>query len=249
MSELLRFDRRALGEAVLLAGIDEAGRGALAGPVVAGAVILDRALLQTKWAREEMALVNDSKQLTAARRERLFAGITEAAVAGLLRAAPGIASVEEIARWNILGANRRAMQRALEEAAGGAVALPAPGDDSLFAGAVAGVRIVIDGKPVRPFPYVHEGVVKGDAKSFAIALASIVAKVTRDSLMQDLDQLYPQYGFRIHKGYATSQHREAILAHGPCPLHRRRFLRKLLGEAIEEDGEIGEPAGQNELFG
>lgn len=242
MSALLRFDRARCGDSAFLVGIDEAGRGALAGPVVAGAVFLRPAQLRSSWARKVMAEVNDSKQLTPECRERLFGFLEEArGVGAVCGAATGEGSVAEIASRNILGANREAMRRALEAARPPDAVLPRGSDDEeggLFKVAeAANVRVLIDGKPVRPFPYRHEGIVKGDAKSFVIALASILAKVTRDRLMTELDADFPEYGFALHKGYGTPHHRAALLRHGPSPLHRALFLRKILGP--EREAKLG----------
>lgn len=150
---------------------------------------------------------------------------------GLIDFAVASGTVTEIAELNILGANRLAMQRAVDALAVRATGweLPVLGaEDPLFA-AQAAVKLIVDGRPLKPWPYAHEGIVKGDGKSLAIAMASIAAKVTRDRLMLELDQQYPQYGFAQHKGYGTKQHRHALAAEGPCPEHRELFLRKVLG--------------------
>lgn len=248
MEALRRFDLRHLPDGGWLAGVDEAGRGALAGPVVAAAVFVDREWLSDSLCLRRWGAVNDSKQLSAAKRERLFQLAEAEQREGRLVARCGIASVDEIAAHNILGATRLAMRRALEAACPASRELPLERPDPLFAGGEARDlgRILIDGKRLRPFPFQHDAVVKGDGKSFAIALASILAKVTRDHLMEDLDQLFPQYGFRLHKGYGTAAHREAILTHGPCTFHRALFLRKLgaSAEACEEG-----PFEQARLFG
>jgi len=230
LESLRRFDLRRIPQGGWLAGVDEAGRVALAGPVVAACVFVEREELGRAEFSRRWAGVNDSKQLTAARRETLFRLVEAEREAGRLIGASGSASVAEIEARNILGATRMAMRRALEAACPERWALPVPETGGLFAGleTISGGRILIDGKPLRPFPYEHDAVVKGDGKSFAIALASILAKVTRDHLMEDLDQLYPQYGFREHKGYGTAAHRAAILEHGPSPVHRPLFLRKLM---------------------
>lgn len=183
--------------AQVIAGLDEAGRGPLAGPVVAAAVILpehpDLGLLSG---------LNDSKQLTAERRESLFTRIHEGAVA----VAVGFSQAKEIDEINILEASRRAMERAVMK-------LPAAPDHLLLD------AITIEGFPFeRQTPLVH-----GDALSLSIAAASVVAKVTRDRLMLELDAKYPGYGFAKHKGYGTAAHLEALRKLGPCPEHRGTF--------------------------
>ncbi len=182
-------------------GVDEAGRGPLAGPVYAAAVILPDGCA--------ISGLNDSKKLSEKQREALFPLIEEAAVA----CSVAFATVEEIETYNILGATLLAMRRAIE-------GLAVPADFALIDG---------NRKPA-PLSIPCETVVKGDAKSMSVAAASILAKVSRDRLMEEYDRQYPEYGFAKHKGYGTKQHNEAILTHGPTPIHRRKFLRKLLGE-------------------
>jgi len=177
-----------------IAGIDEAGRGPLAGPVVAAACILPKNTLFEN--------LNDSKQLTPEEREILFQAIT--ACPGLIYGI-GSASVEEIDRINILQATLAAMKRA--EAAM----------------ATRPDYILIDGNQLPLFDIPCEAIIQGDGLSVSIAAASILAKVTRDRIMKELDEKWPQYGFKQHKGYATDQHMEAIRKWGPCPIHRVSF--------------------------
>ncbi len=177
-----------------IAGVDEAGRGPLAGPVAAAAVILPAGF--------ECAGLDDSKKLTAAKREALYAKLTT--FPGL-EWALGTADVEEIDRLNILRATHLAMARAV-------AGLPAPPGHCL-----------IDGLPLPRFDWPHTGVVKGDSRSLSIAAASIIAKVSRDRMMRDLDREFPDYGFAKHQGYGTAQHLEALRLHGPCRHHRRSF--------------------------
>lgn len=178
-----------------IAGIDEAGRGALAGPVVAACVVLPREIAPLG--------INDSKLLTPAQRETLYGEIVHVA-RGI-----GIGMVEapEIDRLNILRASHEAMRLAL-------TSLP-PGlfPDIAF----------IDGLPVRPFPLTQIALVKGDRRSASIAAASIIAKVTRDRLMRDLDTLHPGYGFAAHKGYPAATHVRALQDIGACPQHRLTY--------------------------
>ncbi|MDR1789721.1 MAG: ribonuclease HII [Opitutaceae bacterium] len=238
--QLRGFDLKQLGEAAELIGVDEAGRGALAGPVVAGAVLVGRPFLEGRWAVANAGRVNDSKQLTAGEREALWAEFERLAAAGLIHATYGVADAAEVETLNILGATRLAMRRALE-------GIYKPSDfarktePDLFSTAEeiaayrprVSCRILIDGLPLKHFPYPHTGLVRGDARSLCVAMASIVAKVTRDALMDGLDAKFPRYGFARHKGYGTEEHRAAILAHGPCAEHRGLFLRKLMAGRID----------------
>ena len=184
---------RAAGYACVC-GIDEAGRGPLAGPVVAAAVVLPPGLA--------LPGLNDSKKLTARRREALYTQLREdeRVLIGV-----GMAAAAEIDRLNILRATHAAMARAV-------AALPTAVDFCL-----------IDGLPVPQFPLPQRALVKGDARCLSIAAASIVAKVTRDRLMKDLAQQYPGYGFEKHAGYGTAAHLAALRRLGPCPEHRRSF--------------------------
>lgn len=203
MEERLVFER-AFWErkpGALLAGVDEAGRGCLAGPVVAGAVQIAQADIEA-LAQNELARATDSKQLTAKQREALFEVITHHPK---IHFGVGQASAEEIDRINILRATHLAMRRALE-------ALPRLPEEAL-----------VDGLPVRGLPIPHAAIVKGDSKSLLISCASIVAKVTRDHLCEALDARYPGYGFAKHKAYGTKEHVQALHRLGPCPEHRRSF--------------------------
>jgi len=177
----------------LVAGVDEAGRGPLAGPVVAAAVILDDC--------HPISGLADSKKLSAARRGALYDEIRAKALCCCIAQA----SVEEIDRLNILQATLLAMQRA-----------------------VAGLRlkpglVLVDGNRLPLLEMRAEAIVRGDAKVAAISAASILAKVTRDRGLEQLDQCFPQYGFARHKGYGTAEHLQALSVHGPCPEHRRSF--------------------------
>lgn len=178
-----------------ICGVDEAGRGPLAGPVVAAACILPIDC--------EIEGLNDSKKLSEKKRELLFDEIKEKAVAYAIASA----SNEEIDTLNILNATMLAMVRAIE-------ALPKKADYAL-----------VDGNCIRNFPIPAMTIVKGDAKSPSIAAASILAKVTRDRLCLEMDETYPEYNFKKHKGYPTKEHRDLVIKHGPCPLHRRTFLK------------------------
>ena len=186
-------------ELQVFCGCDEAGRGPLAGPVYAAAVILPRGLV--------IEGLDDSKKLSPKKRDLLYDRIKEQALAYAIARA----EVAEIEAYNILECALLAMRRAME-------ALEIAPDAAL-----------IDGNIARGFPIPAFPVIGGDAKCPSIAAASVLAKVERDRDCLELDKLYPQYGFAIHKGYATKAHREAILQYGPCPAHRMSFLKKLLG--------------------
>lgn len=233
MEHLRRFDLEQLKSADWLCGVDEAGRGALAGPVVAGAVFAQKSFLKERGFKKLWGEVNDSKQLRPAQRLDLFEAIRAAGERGALFWASGHACVSEIEEQNILGATRSAMQRAIEAACPAGLKLPAFGvtEDLFTPCRDVEVSILIDGRPLKPFPYEHAGLVKGDSRSLLIALASIVAKETRDALMVGLSAKHEAFGFEVHKGYGTAQHRAAILERGPCVEHRPLFLRKILDTA------------------
>jgi ribonuclease HII len=192
--DLLSFERSAhQGGAFRVAGLDEAGRGPLAGPVVAAAVVFPEGLI--------IPGVTDSKQLTEERRDRLYTEITAAAVAYGI----GIVDERTIDEVNILQATIIAMERALN--------CITPSPDHLLLDALILPRITIP----------QQAIIKGDCRSHSIAAASILAKVTRDRLMRDLHERYPQYNFQNHKGYGTKEHIELIRRHGPCDAHRKSF--------------------------
>ncbi len=197
---MTEFECEVWAEGKEAAGIDEAGRGPLAGPVAAGCVIMPK--------DAPVFGVDDSKKLSEKRREALYGRILETA----LYARVVMIGPEEIDRVNILQATKRAM----EEAAGGA----------------AGCVFLIDAVSGLALPGPSRSIIKGDAKSYSIAAASILAKVTRDRYMRELDAKYPQYGFAKHKGYGTADHIAAIRAFGPCPEHRRTFLGNILGGGV-----------------
>jgi ribonuclease HII len=176
-----------------IAGIDEAGRGPLAGPVVSAAVILPLDFFCEG--------INDSKRLSEKKRAALFPVIKEQALA----VATGISTHQEIDQINILQASLLSMKRAVENLSH----LP----DFLL----------IDGKFTLDMDIDQSAIIKGDSKSISIAAASIIAKVTRDAIMKDLHEIYPNYNFLQHKGYPTKAHKQAILTHGPCPVHRQTF--------------------------
>lgn len=184
-----------------IAGVDEAGRGPLAGPVTAAAVVLSAAVSQEEWLSRLQGLT-DSKKLSAPRREAFFMQLTQSPE---IRFAVVSLSALQVDKWNILRATHRAMAKALAK-------LDVLPDFAL-----------VDGLPVKGLPCPHQAVVKGDAKSLSIAAASVIAKVTRDRLMQRLARKYPGYGFERHMGYGTAEHLQALHRLGPCPAHRLSF--------------------------
>lgn len=194
------FEEKAQKEGyTLVCGIDEAGRGPLAGPVCAAAVILPDGL--------EIEGLNDSKKISEKKRDLLFEIIKEKAIAFSI----AFSDEKEIDNINILNATYRAMERAAES-------LQVPADFAL-----------IDGNRVPSMLKIPcESIIKGDSKSMSIAAASILAKVSRDRIMIELHKQYPNYNFLKHKGYGTKEHTENILKYGPCQIHRRSFLKKIL---------------------
>ena len=174
-----------------VAGIDEAGRGPLAGPVVVAAVILTK--------RFKLRELDDSKKLNAQKREALYAQLSTT-----VEWSVSIFAHDAVDRLNILRATHEAMKEAFSKLPSAAHAL-------------------IDGLPVPNFPAPQTALVGGDGLSFSIAAASVIAKVTRDRIMEEMDAMYPEYGFRQHKGYATPKHLGKLREHGPCPIHRKSF--------------------------
>lgn len=255
--QLRAFDLKHLDPNPELIGVDEAGRGALAGPVVAAAVLVTRPFLESRWADENARRINDSKQLTAAERDALYLDFEALANEGHIHAQFGSATVEEIESENILGATKLAMRRALEAIYPPALFAAPPREPDLFSSPEevasfrppAQARILVDGLALRNFPYPHTGVVQGDGRSLCIAMASIIAKVTRDRMMLALDARYPGYGFAQHKGYGTEEHRDAVLRIGRCPEHRETFLRKLMADRVDPGqlGLLGEASEQVEI--
>lgn len=192
--DMLLFERKYWSEGVeIIAGVDEAGRGPLAGPVVAAAVVFPREVY--------FEGVDDSKKLSPHRREQLFPLIHERA----LGVGIGVVSHEEIDRINIYQASILAMKKALDQLS------------------MVPSLVLADGNSFRHETLRFENIIKGDARSFTIAAASIIAKVTRDGFMREYDRLFPGYGFAKHKGYGTRQHIEAIRRNGLCEIHRRSF--------------------------
>jgi len=194
MGVLLRVERELWRAGfAMIAGVDEVGVGPLAGPVVAAAVILPH--------DSRLREIDDSKKLTASQREEVAIAIRASA----LGIGVGIVEVDEIDRLNIYRAALEAMRRAV-------MALPTVPD-----------HVVVDARSIPGIAVPQTALIKGDSRCYSVAAASIVAKVTRDAMMRELDTSYPQYGFCAHMGYATKQHLDAIGRHGPSPIHRRSF--------------------------
>ena len=204
MNSLREFDETYEGTVL---GVDEAGRGPLAGAVVAGAVIIPEYF-------SELDEINDSKKLTEKKREKLFEIIMEKCIVGI-----GISDEKEIDEVNILNATFYAMRKAISQ-----VTEKAEFD-----------VVLVDGNhKIKGYMGKQEEVIKGDAKSLSIAAASIVAKVTRDRMMLEVAKEFPEYNFAKHKGYGTKLHREILLEKGPCKYHRKSFLKKILGDESQD---------------
>ncbi len=193
-----QFEEKYSNSFSAICGIDEAGRGPLAGPVVAGAVILPKDC--------RILYLNDSKKLSATKRDELFDEIKEKAIAYGV----GIVSPERIDEINILQATYEAMQQAIKNMN------------------VSPDLLLVDAVSIPDISVKQVGIIKGDAKSVSIAAASILAKVTRDRLMVEYDSIFPEYGFAGHKGYGSAAHIEAIKKIGPCPIHRKTFIKNFI---------------------
>lgn len=238
--QLRGFDLKQLGELECLIGVDEAGRGALAGPVSAGAVLVTQKFLESNWVANNARRINDSKQLTETERDALWLDFEALMAEQQIHVEVGMADVAEIEKFNILGATKLAMRRALEGIYPPS-AFEHKREPDLFASAeeIAAfepqvrAKVLVDGLRLKNFPYPHTNVVRGDSRSLCIAMASVVAKVSRDRLMVKLEQEFPGYGFAHHKGYGTEEHREAVLRLGRCRFHRTTFLRKLMASRVD----------------
>lgn len=222
-TDRLRYERRLWAAGLTrIAGVDEAGRGPLAGPVVAAAVVLP-----AQWGRTGidpmLRGLTDSKQLSPAQREKFFEVLT---AHPLIRFGLGVVEAEVIDQINILQATHRAMALAVAQLD------PAP------------EHVLVDGRPVRSLAWPQTALVGGDGRSYSIAAASVLAKVTRDRLMQRYDRLYPGYGFAQHKGYGTPQHLAALARLGPCPIHRRSFapVRPVTADQLSLSAGAQQPA-------
>lgn len=203
-TEELKAYEREYGNYKFICGIDEAGRGPLAGPVVAGAVILPKDC--------DILYINDSKKLSEKKREELYEIITKKAVSW----AVGIVEQDVIDKINILQATYEAMRQAINKL-------------SVQPDILLNDAVIIPDVKIKQVP-----IIKGDAKSISIGAASILAKVTRDRIMQDYDKLYPQYQFGKHKGYGTKEHTSIIKEIGACPIHRKTFIKKIVETSKKE---------------
>lgn len=209
------YERKLLEDEKLypIAGVDEAGRGPLAGPVAVAAVILPKAWIK-EGMPESLREVNDSKKLSEAARERLYNELQ--AYPEVIKSVVMLSS-EQIDQLNILRATHQGMLLALE---------------GLVKQGCVPQHVLVDGCDVKAITYPHTALVKGDAKSYSIAAASILAKVERDHVMMEYDKQWPEYGFAQHKGYGTEAHRAALKKYGLCPIHRQTFVH------LEEQGEL-----------
>lgn len=217
LQELILFDKMYNNSFTI--GVDEAGRGPLAGSVVASTVLFDEKIANN----EIFSILNDSKKLTEKKREFLYNEIINRLYYGI-----GIANELEIDNNNILNATFIAMKKALEELK------RKVGKEVLECGI-----ILVDGSQlIRGYEYSQKSVVKGDSKSFSVAAASIVAKVTRDNMMKEIDREFPMYNFAKNKGYGTKQHIESIYKYGICKYHRKSFLKNILKDIVNVEEKL-----------
>lgn len=220
---MLEFEEKYWNKGILqIAGLDEAGRGPLAGSVIAGALIFDKKFLLKEIDNEIISQINDSKKLTEKKREEIFEYLIST---DGIQYAVGEATAEEVDDINILQATWVAMRRAINNL---------KEKPSI---------VLVDGLPVKGLLIESESIVKGDSKSISIAAASIIAKVTRDRQITTLDLKHPEYGFANHKGYGTKKHLEALNKYGPCPIHRKTF--KPVADVIRKTNGTGEFAQIN----
>ncbi|MDR1590679.1 MAG: ribonuclease HII [Puniceicoccales bacterium] len=210
MNERVIFDREILADGAHLIGVDEAGRGSLAGPVMVCGTKISYDFLQQITNFPKLSWVNDSKKLSLEKREAIFCYLCKLRKQGFIRFTIGLRNHGEIDKINILEATIAAM------------------DDVIRRLISPKAKVFIDGNPLKHLQFPHFGIVKGDGKSFCIAMASIIAKVTRDRIMNFFGKKYPQYGFEKHKGYGTAAHMIAIERYGLSPIHRKTFCGKFL---------------------
>lgn len=241
-SLLFKHDKQLFLRYTSILGVDEAGRGALAGPVVAAGVWASGAFFHSSTHRDLTVGINDSKLLNEEKREAYFKQIKALVKKDILAFTQAQEDVDSIETYNILGATKRAMATCITTLK---EQVPArffftqnePCDVFHFdeAKETSKTLIIIDGKPLKFFPYKHQAIVQGDGKSLLIAMASIIAKVARDQWMRTVHKQYPCYGFDRHKGYGTLEHLRAIDQYGPCPIHRPSFLKKRLNPSNNTD--------------
>jgi ribonuclease HII len=208
MNARIIFDQEMLADGAHLIGVDEAGRGPLAGPVIVCGTRISCDFLQQIANFSRLSWVDDSKKLSSAKREALFRDLFELRKQGFIRFTVASRGHEMIDKINILEATIAAMGDVIAR-------LISPG-----------TKVLIDGNPLKHLQFHHFGIVKGNSKSFCIAMASIIAKVTRDRIMDFFGKKYPQYGFEKHKGYGTAAHIAAIGRYGLSPIHRKTFCEK-----------------------
>jgi ribonuclease HII len=209
------FDKKQIDKNEFLIGVDEVGRGCLAGDVVAAAVMVPRSFYEKKEFQKICLGIVDSKQIDFSKRQKMDSVIRSLQQEGDCRFQLAASNVSEIENLNIVGATSLAMQRCLDKLIDGYK----PED----------LKVIVDGRPMKRLSTQHDGVVKGDGKSLVIAMASILAKVYRDQTMVELSKLYPDYGFCQHKGYGTPQHLRALREKGVVEgIHRPRFLNKII---------------------
>ena len=254
VNPLWTFDRKRCKSYAGIVGVDEAGRGCLAGPVVAGSVLLPASFFGTASNRKLCEDINDSKQIKEEKREELFDIICKLGDKNELFWAFGSASVEEIESENIVGATCLAMKRAMEQ-----VSLRSNGiwqptkkeEDGLFEeDSKPGDSwiVSVDGRPMKRLPFHHEGIIKGDTFSLAIAMGSLVAKVTRDREMKEISKHFPMYDFSSNKGYGSPKHLRSLDSVGPCIHHRPRFLRNILNTENTDKTKIQDQQSQLSFF-
>ncbi len=201
LNNLKKYEENLYNQGIkYICGIDEAGRGPLAGSVVVGAVVMPRS--------SKLEFMNDSKKVTPKRRDALYEQITNTALAYGV----GIVSQEEIDEINILNATKKGLHLALGQVIEKLESKP-------------DIVIVDALREIDTYGIIYESIIKGDATCYSISAASIIAKVTRDRIMEEWDKVYPMYGFSNHKGYGTAKHIQAIKEYGPCPLHRKTFIK------------------------
>jgi ribonuclease HII len=224
-----------MSTAPVIAGIDEAGRGPLAGPVVAAACVLPQMMFKRRgfgWSpfprkQARDCLIGDSKQLSEAQREEAYEWIVANCAYGV-----GAADASEIDMHGILIATEKAMHLALGQ----------------LKTLVTPTYLLVDGCDAFWFDHPHSSVIRGDSLECCIAAASIIAKVTRDRMMKEWDSKWPRYGFAQHKGYGAQQHMDALREHGPCELHRQTFLKKFYEREPQVMGSVSVPSTTTELF-
>jgi len=238
INKLVQLDKEYLRGRSFILGADEAGRGAVAGPVVAGAVLIKDKFYASEENIESLSKLNDSKMLSDETRKELFNILLSYKEKNLLDFECAFASEEEVELLNILGATKLAFKRAIDilnernnlnlrNTFANPLFEKSTIDSSLS-------ELLIDGKPLKNFYYRHHSIVKGDSNSFAIAAASIIAKVSRDNFMENIAKQYPHYAFEQHKGYGTQLHVQRLKVLGMCKIHRKSFVDTLLGNEIPQ---------------